>query len=85
MVKMTMAAARVNANLTQEQLAEMMGVSRVTINKWETGKVRMKTPYVYLFCDIAGISLDDFLLPWKSTKSKPKKGKNGRKNTKSNS
>ncbi len=30
--------ARLNANLTQEQAAEFLGVSRQTISNWETEK-----------------------------------------------
>ena len=62
-LKITTKAARVNANLTQEQLAEKMGVSRLTVICWETGKREMRTPYVHLFCNIVGVSEDDILLP----------------------
>lgn len=67
MVKITLEAARVNKGLTQEQLAEKMGVSRQTVFDWENGKREMRTPYVYLFCQITGFSEDDILLPKKST------------------
>lgn len=33
--KITLKAARVNAGLTQKEVAEKMGVSIQTINKWE--------------------------------------------------
>ena len=36
MAKISLAAARVNTGLTQEQLAEKMGVSRQAISKWES-------------------------------------------------
>lgn len=67
MAKITMVAARVNANLTQAQLAEKMGVSRQTVIDWESGKREVRTPYFYLFCNITGFSPDDILLPIKST------------------
>ena len=67
MAKMTLAAARVNKGLTQEQLAKKMGVSRQSVIDWENGKRDMRTPYVYLFCQITGLSEDDILLPKKST------------------
>lgn len=63
MAKITMEAARVNAKLTQEQLAEKMNVSRSSIISWENGKREIKTAYVHLFCEIVGMSEDDILLP----------------------
>lgn len=36
---MRLAAARKQAKLTQEELARQLGVDRVTINRYETGKV----------------------------------------------
>lgn len=65
MAKITLAAARVSAGLTQEQLAEKMGVTRKTITKWETGKTRIKPAYLYAFCGFTGFSVDDILLPEK--------------------
>ena len=67
MAKITLAAARVNAGLTQEQLANEMDVSRQTVIDWESGKREMKTAYFYLFCRITGFAEDDILLPIKST------------------
>ncbi len=61
--KITMAAARVNAGLTQGELAQKMGVSRFTIINWETGKVRIKPPYLHLLCEICNIPEDYIFLP----------------------
>lgn len=36
-IKISMAAARVNARLTQKQLADACGVSESTVIKWESG------------------------------------------------
>ena len=67
MVKLTMEAARVNAGLTQEKLAEKMGVSRSTVVNVEKGHAELKPVYLYAFCHIVGLSVDDILLPKKST------------------
>lgn len=67
MAKITLAAARVNKGMTQEQMAEAMGVSRQTVFDWENGKREMRTPYLYLFCQITGFGVDDILLPKRST------------------
>ena len=36
--KISLKAARVNANLTQSEAAKKIGVTRDTISNWETGK-----------------------------------------------
>lgn len=63
MAKLTIKAARVNKNLTQDELAEKMEVSRSTVVAWENGTREMKTAYVHLFCLIVGLTEDDILLP----------------------
>jgi DNA-binding XRE family transcriptional regulator len=62
-----MNAARIAAGLTQEDLAQKMGVSRQTVINWESGKSEMKTAYFYMFCQLTGFSEDDILLPKMST------------------
>ena len=61
--KISLEAARVNAKLSQAELAQKMGVSRETVRAWEKGKREMKTPYFYVFCSIVGISKDHIFLP----------------------
>lgn len=63
MAKITLEAARVNAHLTQAQLAEKMGVSRQSVIDWENGNREMKTVYLHAFCYVTGFSPDDILLP----------------------
>lgn len=65
--QITLEAARVNAKLTQVELADKMGVSRQTVIDWESGKREMKTAYLYMFCGITGFSEDDIILPERST------------------
>lgn len=67
MPKITMEAARVNAGLTQAELAEKMGVSRASVTDWERGKREMRPAFFYMFCKIVDMSEDDILLPKKST------------------
>ena len=64
-IKISLAAARVNAKLTQQELAEKMHVSRQTVKKWESGEVKMKPAYLFLFCSITKTTEDDILLPEK--------------------
>ena len=63
MPKITMKAARVSAGLTQEEIAEKMGVSRSTVIDWENGKRQIKPAYLFLFCKITGFAEDDIILP----------------------
>lgn len=43
-LKISLAAARVNAGYTQEEAAKLIGVSKFSINAWEHGK---SSPSVY--------------------------------------
>ena len=57
--KITLKAARVNAGLTQEEVAKEMKVSLPTIAKWEneSGEVRMKQ--ALKLCKIYKKNIDD--------------------------
>ena len=55
------AAKRREQNLTQAQLAEMIGVSNKTISKWETGKSMPDYSVVELLCKVLNISVSELL------------------------
>lgn len=63
MVKMSLAAARVNRGLTQSELAEKIGVSRQAILDWENGKRAIRPVNLYAICSALEITEDDILLP----------------------
>lgn len=63
MAKITLKAARVNAGLNQDELAEKLGVSRKMVTDWELGKAEMRPAYLYAICYITGFRADDILLP----------------------
>lgn len=48
-------------NMTQEQIAEMIFVSRQTISNWENGKSYPDIKSLILLCDIYKISLDELV------------------------
>ena len=48
-------------NITQEQIAEMIFVSRQTISNWENGKSYPDIKSLILLCDIYKISLDELV------------------------
>ncbi len=61
--KITLAAARVNAKLTQADIAEKMHVSKATINNWENNKIVPKPAQFKMFCDICNAPVDAIILP----------------------
>ena len=63
MAQVTLKGARVSAGYSQEALAKKLEVSRDTINKWETGKLKMRTVNLYAFCLVTGFEPADILLP----------------------
>ena len=48
-------------NLTQEQLAEKIGVSNKTVSKWETGKTMPDYSIVELLCQVLHISVAELI------------------------
>ena len=67
MLKITLAAARVNAGLTQADVAEKMHISKNTIVNWENGKVIPSVANIHLLSFIYGIPEDNIFLPEKLT------------------
>ena len=61
--KISMAAARVNAKLTQSEVAEKMQVSKQTIVNWENGKIIPGPAQFAMFCDICEAPKDAIFLP----------------------
>ena len=64
----TMKAARANVNLSQEKVADILGISRDYYHQIETGKIEPKPLYIYAFCQVVGCKLEDLILPNVSTK-----------------
>ena len=48
--------------LSQDELAEVLDVSRQTISNWETGRVKPDIGKIVLLCEKFGLSMDEFLL-----------------------
>ena len=47
--------------ITQEELADKLGVSRQSVSKWETGEAYPETDKLVSLCDIVGVSLDGLM------------------------
>lgn len=56
-------ALRKNRNLTQEQLAEKLNVSRQSISKWESGQTTPDLEKVVALCEIFDVTTDYLLKP----------------------
>lgn len=53
--------ARRNAGITQEDMAERIGVSRTTIAKWESGKAEPNLLHLVCIAQILQVSTDTLL------------------------
>lgn len=60
--QISLAAARVNAECTQEEVAEKMGVSKRTIINWEKGYAKPNAATLNMLSNIYNIPVDAFLL-----------------------
>lgn len=47
--------------ITQEELADRLGVSRQSVSKWETGEAYPETDKLIALCDLFGVSLDHMI------------------------
>ena len=63
-IKISMASARVNAELTQKQLADACGVSEGTVVNWEKGKSHPHIKRLPLLEKAYGIPLDNVKIPY---------------------
>ena len=49
------------AGLSQEQLAELVGMSRQAVSKWETDQAAPDIDKLALLCGVLGVSADELL------------------------
>ena len=74
---------RLSRKITQEEFAEQVGVTWITVARWETGEVAPAIKYLPKFAEILGVSEQDLLNPSPDAEA-PKKyarveGRQGRK------
>lgn len=58
MPKISLKAARVNAKLSQQAAADLIGVAVSTLRNWEAGKTFPNKPKIDKICEVYGISFD---------------------------
>lgn len=61
-LQITLAAARVNAGLTQSDVAKEMQISNQTIVSWEKGRITPKPAQLQMLARIYKIGVDDIFL-----------------------
>lgn len=65
-IQISLAAARVNAGLTQDDVAKMMKISKNTLIKWEKGISEPSISQGRRLSSIYNIPLDNIFLPYES-------------------
>lgn len=63
---MSLAAARVDAGLTQDDVAKALNVTKNTIVAWEKGTSEPKISQARELCELYGRPMDDIFMPEKS-------------------
>lgn len=66
-IQISLAAARVNAGLTQEDVAKKMQVSKQTIVNWEKGRVVPGVPQMEMMSRLYKFPQDNIFLPHELT------------------
>lgn len=66
-LQISLAAARVNANLTQDDVSRQLHVNKQTIVNWEKGKTIPTFIALSALSNLYGIPIDNIILPEKST------------------
>ncbi len=62
-LKISMRAARVNANLSQEAVCKELNISKTTLINWEKGKASPSISHFIKMCKLYNISQDYINLP----------------------
>lgn len=65
-IQISIAAARVNARMTQAEAAREMGVTKQTMVNWEKGATAPTVPQARKLAELYKIPLDYIFLPQKS-------------------
>lgn len=63
--KIILASVRANAQKTQKEWAELLGVSPYTVNNWEIGKSYPNAVQLRKMSELSGIPMDFIFVPEK--------------------
>ena len=67
-LKISLAAARVNAKMTQIEVAKALHVSKATIVNWENGKIIPNLASMEMLSRLYKVPIENIFLPFESTK-----------------
>ncbi|MBC3134612.1 helix-turn-helix transcriptional regulator [Staphylococcus warneri] len=59
MTKLTIKALRVNNDMNQQDVADILGVSKPTVIKWEKGEVEPKGLVIYALAKLYNVEIED--------------------------
>ncbi len=62
-MKLSLEALRVNVNMTQQDVADRLGVSRYTVIKWESGHMEPKGLVIYALAKLYEVEIDTIRIP----------------------
>lgn len=65
-VRIKIAACRVNADMSQLEFAQAIGVDRSTIANWEAGRTEPNVTQLRAISELSGIPMDFIFVPMKS-------------------
>lgn len=65
-IRISLAAARINAKMNQREMAEYVGVDISTITNWEKGKSEPSTSQLRKISEVSGIPMDYIFVPEQS-------------------
>lgn len=64
--RISLAAARVNAGLTQAELGERLGIAKTTVINWENGKSEPSMSQLRSISNLSNIPMDYIFVPEQS-------------------
>ena len=67
-MKRELRGLRMGAGLTQQQLADILGVSHISVSRWETGKSIPSPKYIKALADLFGVQGKDIFFDLITTK-----------------
>lgn len=63
-MKVSLKAARVNANLTMDEAAQKVGINEATLRKWEKGSTSPTVDRFRKLCEVYGCTTEDIFFPY---------------------
>lgn len=61
MIKISLKAARVNAELSQKYVAKVLGISNKTLSSWENGDTFPSAKYIDMLCKLYNVNYNDII------------------------